>query len=340
MTRTIVYTSANNAYLDRAMVLEATLRQHHPQWEVALVLVDELSEDKRIRSALSRFDTVVRPADLGPQWDSAWIFGHDVVEACTAVKGPALMHFLRTGADRVVYLDPDTAVFAPLSSVVEALEEAPVAVTPHRLTPATTDASIRDNEMGALLCGVYNLGFLAVNNDSVGREFASWWASRLRDYCLDDTPRGLFTDQRWMDLAPVYFADLAILRDPGLNVASWNVADRPITVTKSGDYTIGGATLKFFHFTKALGVGPAMTLRYAGEDIHVAELWRWYLERLHEAGSQLPSSRPWSWANYADGTPIALRHRREYRARRDLQRHFADPYSAELRAWMERNLTD
>ena len=210
-------------------------------------------------------------------------------------------------------------------------------VTPHQLTPARTSVSVQDNEMGSLLTGVYNLGFLGVRNAPEGKEFARWWADRLLHYCYDDSSRGLFTDQRWMDLAPVYFEGLEILRDPGLNVASWNIADRHLDIDEDGEYTVNGNPLRFFHFTKALGVGPVMTLRYGGHNIHVAELWRWYLERLTIAGQRLRKANPWPWSAYRDGTPIPLEHRRTYRARSDLQRSFPDPFHPGLRAWMEGN---
>ena len=35
-----------------------------------------------------------------------------------------------------------------------------------------------------------------------GRRFIDWWADRLRQFCYDEVPNGLFTDQRWVDLAP------------------------------------------------------------------------------------------------------------------------------------------
>ena len=34
---------------------------------------------------------------------------------------------------------------------------------------------------------------------------------------------GVYTDQRWCDLVPALFDGVKVLRDPGLNVASWNL---------------------------------------------------------------------------------------------------------------------
>ena len=43
-------------------------------------------------------------------------------------------------------------------------------------------------------------------------KFANWWNNRLQLYCYDDIPRGIFTDQRWVDLAPAYF-DVYIMKN-------------------------------------------------------------------------------------------------------------------------------
>ncbi len=40
--------------------------------------------------------------------------------------------------------------------------------------------------------------------------------------------RGLFVDQRWVDFVPGLVADLKILRDPGYNIAYWNLPDRDL----------------------------------------------------------------------------------------------------------------
>src|SRR5690606_24035113 len=40
-----------------------------------------------------------------------------------------------------------------------------------------------------------------------------------------------------------------VLRDPGFNVAYWNLHERPLTKTADGTVTAGGSPLRFFHFS-------------------------------------------------------------------------------------------
>jgi hypothetical protein len=214
-----VYTSFNLFYADRALVLLDSLRAFHPSWTVVAILVEPAIPEGPWCEALDGFDEVILARSLFPGEDfDTWIYQHDVVEACTAVKGQALEALLARGGDAVIYLDPDTQLQAPLTTVLTSLPKHSALLTPHLLTPATSSAAIWDGEIGSLKHGVFNLGFLAVRNCPEGQQLAQWWAERLKMACWDNPEMGLFTDQRWMDLAPAMFPNIGILHDPGTNV--------------------------------------------------------------------------------------------------------------------------
>jgi hypothetical protein len=194
------------------------------------------------------------------------------------------------------------------------------------LAPERSRIGVLDNEISCLKHGVYNLGFLAVRNCAEGLRFAGWWSDRLLEFCRDDIPNGLFTDQRWCDLAPALFDGVAILRDPGYNVASWNLGDRPISIEPSGSIRAGDCLLRFFHFTKVNSVGEAMLARYSAGGLEVFELLRWYRARLD---AHKPKGLPdgwWHYGCYDDGAPIARAHRVLWRDRKDLHLSFPDPF--------------
>jgi len=102
----------------------------------------------------------------------------------------------------VVYLDPDIEVFGPFVELEKILDEKSIIVIPHMTEPETLLDSLLDNEITAMQNGIFNLGFLAVRNDKEGRKFINWWMERLNVLCFDNIPKGIFTDQRWIDLAP------------------------------------------------------------------------------------------------------------------------------------------
>jgi hypothetical protein len=327
------FTSFTYAYLSRARVLARTLRHFHPEWTLWALVVDEPPDGFNAATGLAVFDRVAGIGDLGIERPLAWLFKHDVVEACTAVKGHMLRRLLELGAELVVYLDPDIALFGRLD---ETLAKGSILLTPHQLEANTTAAAIRDNEFASLLYGTFNLGFLGVRNDANGRGFADWWAERLHAACYDEPEHGLFTDQRYCDLAPALFDGVHVIRDPGCNVASWNLSRRALRFTRDGTLLVNDSPLKFYHFTKIGGVGDFMTERYGGGATEVLEVWTWY--KRSEVAMRLPGipDSYWYFATYSDGTPIENATRRLYRSRPDLMQAFDNPFD-QMPGWLAGN---
>jgi hypothetical protein len=322
------FTSATLGYLDRVRVLGETLRRHQPRWTFSLCLCDREPPGFSLRPGREPFDGVVRIDELGIERLRPWIFEHDVVELCTAVKGPMLCRLLDEGASRVVYLDPDIAVLGDLAQIETLLSKHDVLLTPHTLQPEEERNAVLDNEIGSLKHGAYNLGFVAVANTGGGRAFARWWRERLLAFCFDDIPGGLFTDQRWCDLAPALFPGVHILRDPGYNVASWNLSHRPVSIERDGRILAAGVPLRFFHFTKVPGIGERMIERYAGGSLAVHEILAWYRARLAANGAAGVPDGWWAYGCYADGATIPAAHRLAYRRCRPLRERFPDPFAA------------
>jgi tetrahydrodipicolinate N-succinyltransferase len=100
--KVICYSSFTFSYLNRARVLYRTLRRFHPDWELVALITDEPPEGFCFDPATEPFDRVVYAQDLGIPHFTAWMFKHDVVEACTAVKGPFIHQACSSGADVVI----------------------------------------------------------------------------------------------------------------------------------------------------------------------------------------------------------------------------------------------
>ena len=324
--KVLCYSSFTFSYLNRARVLFQTVRRFHPDWELVALITDEPPPGFAFDPAREPFDRVVWAQDLGVPNFQGWLFKHDVVEICTAVKGPFLHQACASGADVVMYLDPDTALFAPLDPMVEWLREADILLTPHLVDPNEDPAAILDNDLSASRTGIFNLGFVAVRATGEGARFARWWNDRLLAYCYDDMPNGLFVDQRWCDHVPALFDRLKVVRDPGYNVASWNLSRRKVEIGKDGAIRVNGHPLRFWHFTKLGPLGDTMTRRYAGPNFPVYEIWAWYKRAVAAATDAAIPGRYWAYDHYADGAPIAREHRLLYRGRADLQQAFPNPF--------------
>jgi hypothetical protein len=152
-------------------------------------------------------------------------------------------------------------------------------------------------------------------------------------------PAGLFVDQRWCDHVPALFDRVKVVRDPGYNVASWNLSTRTVAVQKDGRVTVNGAPLRFWHFTKLGPMGDAMTRKYGATNFPVYEVWSWYKRQVTKATDRAIPDRWWAYGAYSDGTPIKKAHRVLYRQRADLQMAFPDPFAAGeggYAEWLER----
>jgi hypothetical protein len=332
------YTSFSYSYLDRARVFARSLRDQHPDWVIWAVLTDKAPEGYSLDWSKEDYDHMITAEDLFGEETDRWLFGHDIVEACTAVKGRALQHILdEEGVEKVFYFDPDIALFNSMQPVADLLDSHSIVLTPHQIDPDPADdkMAIRDNEITSLDYGVFNLGFVAVRNDAEARRFADWWADRLHDWCHDRLDIGVFVDQKWCNLVPCFFDNVKVLRDPGYNVASWNLSQRRIDFSPEGEVQVNGVPLRFYHFTKLGPVGATMTYRYAKGRTEVFELWWWYNKAVERAADPRLPAKWWYYGTFRDGTKIPKAARELYRDRDDLRLSFPDPFAVGDKSFLE-----
>jgi hypothetical protein len=244
------------------------------------------------------------------------------------VKGVgALELFHRLGADRLYYFDPDIVVLSPLDELDAMLRQHSILLTPHITTPEQTLRAVQDNEICALIHGIYNLGFLGLRATDQGQAFLQWWRHRLQHFCYDDVPGGLFTDQRWIDLAPAFFPDVHIVRDPQYNVATWNMSHRRATGSAPYQILVEGRPLCFFHFSGFdSGAQEIMLQLYGAHSPVYEDLRRWYIMECDRMEQAEQGKVPCAYDFYDDGKRVSRDQRLIYRRRADLQAAFPDPY--------------
>lgn len=324
-----IFTSITSNYLPKARVLAQSVKDRDVGACFHLMLSDEPPAGFDLAS--EPFDNLIRLQDLGIENLKAWAFGHTVVELCTAVKGFAFQHILsRHGAGKVFYFDPDMVVFDRLDELIERLDQHSILLTPHQCEPEQTIEGIADNEIASLKHGVFNLGFLGIRNSQQGRAFVDWWAARLHHFCHDAIADGLFTDQRWVDLAPCFFTNIEIMRDAGFNVATWNLSNRNATGSRASGVRINDEPLGFYHFSGFdSGAQEIMLNKYGAKSPVLNELREWYIAECERMGQSELGRLPARYGSFADGTPITKAQRVLYRQREDLKQAFPDPFAIE-----------
>lgn len=327
--KTAFFTICSRNYLAYALTLQQSLQAHEPDAPFFIYLADEAvaMEDQPAGTLIP-----VRDLELPNLLDMA--FRYTVMEFNTAIKADCFLDLLtRKGFDAAVYLDPDIQVFAPMSEVHAALAGgASVVLTPHLLGPLPEGA--QPDELDILRSGVFNLGFAAFTRADESLDFIRWWAGKLHTECYSAPERGLFVDQRFVDLAPAHIRRLSILRHPSYNVAYWNTARRAVT-EDAGRYAVDGSPLVFFHFS---GVVPGNTGIYskhlgslAGEaSPALMALVRAYIAALESNGHSRWSGVAYAFGRFRDGTPILPPMRRHPPASGMPETWFAAP---DLKYW-------
>lgn len=332
MSEVHVFTCAAFNYIPKVRMLFQSIRHYHPEWTIHLALAD--AKRPEIDLSSEPLDDILSVAELDiPDWQG-WAYCHTIVELATAIKPFMLMRLLQLpGCKKVIYLDPDTVIFSRLEDILEALDNANIVLTPHQTKPETSLAAVMDNEICSLKHGIYNLGFCAVAATDIGLAFATWWADRVYHFCRADIPNGLFTDQRWIDLVPAFFTDVAIMRSSRHNVASWNLTTRDFRLIE-GRYFVDGEPLGFYHFTGFdSGAHRGMALKNAGEHSDVHKLIDWYEKQTENLAQDPLAKMVWAYGQHTDGSVITKEQRIVYRERIDLQRAFSNPFKDAYNQW-------
>lgn len=316
----IIFTSICANYTHKARTLATSVKQHMPGSKFLVCMTER---EKTPEMDYCDFDEIVLSKDMWEGNFNRFIYKHAIVEASTAVKAHFFQYLLKRFPEEneFVYLDPDCYVYADFIELKELLKTRPILLCPHLLQPGNIDM-----ELSSTAHGVYNLGFLAVNHSAEASRFIDWWAERLYLFCYDDIQRGIFTDQKWIDLAPCFF-DVEIVKHHGYDFAPWSLLNCGMT-QKDGKYFVQGDPLRFIHFSGYGATAQKCMNDWLPEGDHpFKELYKEY-SQLHEKNDKDNISKTaWSYAKYYSGEKIDDQLRSKYRVDYDVMFSMEDPFS-------------
>ena len=166
---------------------------------------------------------------------------------------PTLLKRLLELDPLAVYLDADLYVLASFAGLEERFGQAGVLLTPHLLRTLPDDGLVP--AMPTIMrAGAFNSGFVAVRRGPEAAAFLDWWEARLVKECRADPDRGVFVDQKWLDLAPGILPGIGILREPGWNTGFWSLLAEDELEREGDRWRLGGDPVRAFHFS---GFDPA-----------------------------------------------------------------------------------
>lgn len=163
-----------------------------------------------------------------------------------ALKAVLLEHLILKGFEKVIYTDNDIYFYENPDFLLDDLDKNNILLSPHFYN---SDSKIKQNWLEAnFTVGLFNAGFIGVNSNAL--DFLKWW----QDCCIYNIKkafwRGLFDDQKYLDLVPIKFEKVLILKHKGCNVAGWNLEECKRTISENENVIINQKyPIVFIHFT-------------------------------------------------------------------------------------------
>lgn len=316
----IIFTSICANYLHKARTLAKSVKKWIPETRFIVCLVER---EVKPEYGFQYFDEIVKAEDAWEGNFNQFIYKHSIVEASTSVKGQFFRYLYKRYPEekKLIYLDPDIYVYDDFIELKALLEDRPIILCPHLLQPGNIDM-----ELSSTAHGVYNLGFLAVNNSEEAKRFINWWADRLYLFCYDDIQKGIFTDQKWIDLAPCFF-ETHILKHHGYDFGTWSLFE--CEMTKDGDtYRVHGDPLRFIHFSGYGQVIEKCIKDWLPQGDHLfKDLYSSYCQEHEINNKDNISKSDWSYGYYVSGEKINDQMRVQYRRNYDVMFSIENPFA-------------
>ncbi|MEQ8551276.1 MAG: hypothetical protein RLO17_04390 [Cyclobacteriaceae bacterium] len=201
-----------------------------------------------------------------------------------------MMELLTTNIDSLLYLDSDLYFFKDPSFLFDLLDRNNILLSPHfRCNDPSKDYRDygRNNTHG-----LYNGGFVGARKNGIPA--LKWWADACEKVCEKNRKFGYYVDQSHLNLLPILFEEMGIIKHKGCNVANWNRITCPRSVSNGEVILDDKDPLIFIHFT-----GDTVNGILNGEDPLLLPYLQEYEENIREAepdfrfSEQLPFWRKW-----------------------------------------------
>lgn len=198
---------------------------------------------------------------------------------------PVMISELLKNHDKVIYLDNDTFFFNDPAFLFDELENHDILLTPHHYprNPLENQNWLEAN----FKVGLYNAGFVGVNKN--GKHVMDWWADCCLYRCEKSLLRGLFDDQKYLDLVPVIHPNTKVLEHKGCNVAGWNTEVCERVKQEDGTILIDDIwPIVFIHFN-----GFTNRAIINGDDPLLRPYFEKYLDALQTQDSTIKAEELW-----------------------------------------------
>lgn len=140
-----------------------------------------------------------------------------------AATKPALLRAMMVQeptCQQVIYLDPNTFLYQPLTGVLSELETAQILLTSHLSIPPAD--GLFPDEKYLQNVGLYSSDFLGLRCSDETERMLLWWQDRVQTRAQIDFCESLCLDQIWLMHLPALFDGVRVIKDRSWHRAIWN----------------------------------------------------------------------------------------------------------------------
>lgn len=251
----IIFTICSNNYLAQAKTLGDSVIRNNPDYQFIIFLCDKKSS--QIDYKFFEPHKIIEAQDIGIKNFRQMVAQYNIIELNTSIKPFVFDYLLKTykNIEYVMYFDPDIYVYEKLIAIEDELKNDSILMTPHIYTPIEFDGKTPTENIFAQY-GIYNLGFLALKKSEDTDKLIQWWKRRLEVNCYIKPREGIFVDQLPMNFAPIFFNNIKISKNWGLNIAPWNLHERTLTLKNTKYFINDKFPLIFYHFSNFSPLNP------------------------------------------------------------------------------------
>lgn len=163
---------------------------------------------------------------------------------------PVLINYLleEAGYKKALCVDSDLFFYNSFEFLFDLLEGNGVILTPHW---RSSDPFKDENNFDLLLNGgLYNAGFVGASIKGV--EAINWWAKACSYKLEKDLSKGLFCDQTYLTVIPLYYNDVTeVVQHRGCNVSNWNMVECSRGLKENEVFINDKWPVVFVHYTKS-----------------------------------------------------------------------------------------
>jgi hypothetical protein len=256
----IGYNVSTINYLWQAENLAQSFLKYNPDYRFFVCIIDKIPQNWHEKNYQFSFEIIWIDEIKIDIW-TKMVEYYTTFELVMSTK-PFVSEYLfqKYEPQLVISLDSDMLIFDNFAYIEQQLDTYNIFITPHCHTPmpylSTIDkvtsefsymAPYEDRVM--LHVGIYNLGFFAIKNSPETINFRNWWMDRCRHQCYVGSRVGLFGEQLWVNLVPIYFEKVCILNHLGYNVGPWSLHERTITKKDNKFFINDTFPLVIYHYT-------------------------------------------------------------------------------------------